>query len=176
MARPSAVPKRTMLDAIVGPPSDRNRSPSGNSMRAIVGTVLAVAMLTGCSAGGASVATTPAVGQTDESGTSEPTDSNATAEPETAAFKPISLKGKGKKVAKFTIPEGVGAIADFTHKGRSNFIVDTVDANGDTLDNLVNAIGNYKGTVLFDVGADEHEVAFAIEADGDRTATPTPID
>jgi hypothetical protein len=144
-------------------------------MRAIVGTVLAMAMLAGCSGGGASIATPPAVGPTDEPTAVEPTDSATPAEPETGAFEPISLKGKGKKVAKFTIPEGAAAIADFTHKGRANFIVHSIDANGDTIDGLVNTIGNYKGTVLFDVGGDEHSVAFAIDADGTWTATIKPI-
>ena len=96
-------------------------------------------------------------------------------EPAAAAFQPISLKGKGKKVAKFTIPEGTAAIADVTHKGDENFIVHSIDASGETIDGLVNVIGNYSGTVLFDTNTDDHSVAFAIDADGAWTITIKPV-
>ena len=92
-----------------------------------------------------------------------------------AAFKPITLTGKGKKVAKFTIPECTAAIADITHKGKSNFIVHSIDASGKQIDGLVNVIGNYSGTVLFDTGANDHSVAFSINADGTWTITIKPL-
>ena len=90
-----------------------------------------------------------------------------------AAFQPISLNGSGKKVAKFTIPDEP-AIAEITHKGEDNFIVDTLDASGERLDNIVNVIGNYSGTVLFDLGKDDHSAAFQIDADGQWTITIKP--
>lgn len=63
------------------------------------------------------------------------------------AFKPIRLKGKGDKVARFKIPEDASAIATFNYSGRSNFIVTayTFDGGGDL---LINEIGNYNGEVL----------------------------
>jgi TM2 domain-containing membrane protein YozV len=99
----------------------------------------------------------------------------ASSEPGAADFEPIALKGTGKKVVKFTIPEETAAIADITHKGEENFIVHTVDATGETLAGLVNEIGNYRGTVLFDTGAGEHSVAFEIDADGAWTITVKPV-
>jgi hypothetical protein len=93
----------------------------------------------------------------------------------TTAFDDIVLKGKGKKVAKIAIPEDAAAIAVLTHKGESNFIVDSIGADGETLDGLVNEIGNYSGTVLFDAAADEHTVAFKIDADGAWTITVKSI-
>ena len=42
------------------------------------------------------------------------------------------------------------------------------------LDNIVNVIGNYSGTVLFDLGRDDHSAAFEIDADGQWTITIKP--
>jgi hypothetical protein len=90
-----------------------------------------------------------------------------------ADFKAIALKGRGDKIAKFKIPADAVAIATFTHSGSSNFAVTSLDASGGRNDLLVNEIGNYKGTVLFD--EDSHSAAFKIEADGAWTATVKPI-
>jgi hypothetical protein len=90
-----------------------------------------------------------------------------TSAPAAAAFAPITLTGKGSKVAKFTIPEDVPAIASVTHaKSNDNFVVWSVDASGNDLSLLVNTIGRYQGTRLFDMGAGEHSVAFKIEGPG----------
>jgi hypothetical protein len=89
------------------------------------------------------------------------------------AFNAITIKGRGDKVAKFKIPEDVVAIAMFTHSGSSNFAITTVDANGGQGDLLVNVIGKYKGTVLFD--EDSHSRAFKINADGAWTVVIKPI-
>jgi hypothetical protein len=139
--------------------------------RAMTVALLAIA-LAGCStaapaAHDAALVTSP--------GAPETTVAPVVPEPATAAFKDIALKGKGHKVAKFTIPEDAAAIAVLTHKGKSNFIVHSVGADGEMLDGLVNEIGNYSGTVLFDTEADEHAVAFEIDADGAWTITVKPV-
>jgi hypothetical protein len=101
--------------------------------------------------------------------TPEPSDP-PTAEPvETPArtssiFEDIELTGRGSKVVRFTIPEDAAAVARITHRGSSNFIVETLDENGDTNDLLVNEIGTYEGNHLFDDSA--HSVAFKVDADG----------
>jgi hypothetical protein len=77
-------------------------------------------------------------------------------------------------VPRFTIPEDAIAIATFTHNGGSNFAVWTVDASGAETDLLVNTIGVYSGTVLFDEQG--HSVAFSVEADGAWTAVIKPIE
>jgi hypothetical protein len=76
-------------------------------------------------------------------------------------------------VAKFKIPDSTLAIALFTHKGSSNFVVTSLGAGGSENDLLVNEIGTYKGTRLFDV--DSHSVAFKIEADGAWTVAIKPV-
>lgn len=90
-------------------------------------------------------------------------------------FAPISLSGTGNKVPRFTIPEAAAAIAMITHKGSANFSVTSVGADGADIDLLVNVIGNYSGTVLFDAQQGQHSVAFKIEADGSWTATIKPV-
>ena len=90
-----------------------------------------------------------------------------TAEPTAApAFAPITLTGSGSKVAKFTIPEDAAAIATISSTGSSNFAVWSVAADGTKNDLLVNVIGRYAGTVLFDVSFGEHSLAFEIDASG----------
>jgi hypothetical protein len=91
------------------------------------------------------------------------------------AFAPITLKGRGSKVPRFKIPEGVAAIAKITEHGTSNFVVQTVDATGDTPDLLVNEIGSYSGTVIFDVESGSHSVAFKVESNGTWTIVILPV-
>lgn len=95
--------------------------------------------------------------------------------PPTAAFAPITLKGTGKKVAKFTIPDGSAAIAVATYGGSSNFAVTSIAADGSSNDLLVNTIGRYKGTVLFDYQSGQHSVAFQVEAAGAWTIVIKPV-
>jgi hypothetical protein len=91
-------------------------------------------------------------------------------------FQPISLSGSGSKVPKFTIPEGVAAIATITNKGGgSNFAVWSLAADGSKLDLLVNVIGNYSGTVIFDTTSGQHSVAFSVDSSGSWTITVKPL-
>jgi hypothetical protein len=95
-------------------------------------------------------------------------------EPSVETFPPITLSGEGKAVEEFTIPEGSAAIAEITHKGESNFSVQTVDTSGDSVDLLVNEIGDYIGTVLLNP-AEGHPVAFEVDADGPWTMDVKPV-
>jgi hypothetical protein len=90
-------------------------------------------------------------------------------------FAVIKLSGRGDKVAKFKIPADVAAIATFTNAGDSNFSVESLDSSGQTNDLLVNVIGRYSGTVLFDADASQHSVAFKIGSNGAWTATIKPV-
>lgn len=109
--------------------------------------------------------------------TPEPT---ATPEPTptpapTPAFATIELTGTGDGVPRFDIPEGQAAIAEVTHSGGGNFAIFTLADSGENIDLLVNTIGNYSGTVLFDEGDDEHSVAFEVTAGGAWTITIKPV-
>ena len=101
-----------------------------------------------------------------EASSAEPTDQPVT-------FKALAFKGRGDKVVKFKIPEDAAATAAFTHTGSSNFVVESLAADGSTNDLLVNEIGRFKGTRLFD--ADGHSVAFKIDADGAWTVAIKPV-
>jgi len=149
-------------------------------MRRILALAAAAALLVGCSGGSATTgAATP--NPTDTPANSSPSDAPATT-PEASVeaslepdFAEIALTGKGKKVVKFDIPEGVPGLAVMTHNGESNFIVEALDASGDSLGSVVNEIGDYSGTVLFDKELDQHTVAFAVDADGPWTITVKPV-
>lgn len=98
----------------------------------------------------------------------------ASLEPE-PAFADIELTGTGNAVPRFDIPEDSAAIAVISHTGAANFAVWAVDGAGAQTDLLVNTIGNYAGTVLFDESAGSHTDAFDIEADGSWTITVKPV-
>jgi hypothetical protein len=101
--------------------------------------------------------------------TAEPTETPLT------QFSPIDLSGTGNAVPRFSIPEDAAAIATISHRGSANFAVWSVGADGAEHDLLVNTIGNYNGTVLFDEQTGIHSVAFRIDADGSWTITIKPI-
>ncbi len=103
--------------------------------------------------------------------TTEPTPSP---EP-TPAFATIELSGTGDAVPQFEIPEDAAAIATATHTGSANFVVTTISEAGDQNDLLVNTIGNYTGTVLFDEQDGQHSVAFEVTADGAWTISIQPV-
>ncbi len=143
-----------------------NRGPT--TLGWIVAGAIALAVA-GCGEGSAP---TPV---TDVSQPPEATPPTATATAEIASFKPIKLSGRGSKVAKFSIPEDAPAIATITNKGASNFAVESIATDGSTNDLLVNEIGNFSGTVLFDESVGQHSVAFKVTSSGTWTITIKPV-
>jgi len=108
------------------------------------------------------IASEPASAEPSIEPTAEPT------EPAPAAFADIELTGRGDDVVRFAIPEDQPAIVRFTHRGSSNFAIESIAADGSTNELLVNEIGSYQGNHLFD--ASSHSVAFKITADGEWRA------
>ena len=107
--------------------------------------------------------------------TSAPDDGGSATQAPATGFETIKFSGKGDKVVKFSIPEDAAAIATFTAKGSSNFVVESLASDGSTNDLLVNVIGAYKGTVLFDASFGTHSVAFKIQASSTWTVAIRPI-
>jgi hypothetical protein len=95
--------------------------------------------------------------------------------PTAPTFAPINLAGTGDKVPKFTIPADAPAIALISAKGVGNFSVESLAADGSQNELLVNTIGAYSGTVLFDIGTGEHSVAFKVGATGIWSIVVKPI-
>ncbi len=88
----------------------------------------------------------------------------ASAASTTPTFSTITLSGSSDKVAKFTKPAATVAIAVVSYRGADNFSIESLNASGGQNDLLVNTIGSYGGTVLFDVSSDS--VAFQVTASG----------
>jgi hypothetical protein len=118
-------------------------------------------------------ATTPE--PTSEPPAETPTPSAIESVPPSPAFEAIALSGTGNAVPRFDIPEDAAAIAEISHSGGANFVVWAVDGSGSQTDLLVNTIGAYSGTVLFDEQAGSHTDAFEVEADGPWTITVEPV-
>jgi hypothetical protein len=139
-----------------------------------VGVVVIAALIAGCNSA-SSPGTNDRGGSTPGSG-ANPTDTPAiVATPAlVSGFASIKLSGKGDKVATFTIPADAAAIATFTNRGDSNFTVESLAADGSSNDLLVNVIGSYSGTVLFDAQSGTHSVAFKIGSNGSWNATIKP--
>ena len=125
-------------------------------------------LVTGCDAAVLEPSTGP--NASEESHDGEPSE-----EPTPDAFEPIRLQGRGSKVARFRIPRDSAAIAEISHRGSSNFAIWSVARNGAKNELLVNTIGNYEGTVLFDEQSDQHFVAFEVEADGRWVVRILPV-
>ncbi len=137
---------------------------------ALIAGLLTV-VVAGCAGGTVNGPTPPAGAATATPGSVAATDTPGP----TVTFKAIALSGKGSKVPKFTIPDGAAAIAVVSYKGSGNFAIESLAADGSDNDLLVNTIGGYTGTVLFDAQAGQHSVAFKVTATGSWTATIKPV-
>jgi hypothetical protein len=80
-----------------------------------------------------------------------------------------TYEGRGAKVVRVNLSEDYLHIASITHKGSSNFVVQSIGEDGDDLDLLVNEIGSYSGVRLLD--AEGTPKALKVEADGRWTMT-----
>ncbi|ETK36595.1 hypothetical protein [Microbispora sp. ATCC PTA-5024] len=84
------------------------------------------------------------------------------------------FRGEGDDVVRLHATKKPGLI-HFTHDGESNFIVHTIDLRGGTGEYLVNEIGPYDGTVLYNDYGTKGTRGLEIKADGAWTATFQPL-
>ena len=76
-----------------------------------------------------------------------------------------TYQGRGNKTFDISLDDDYLHIAKITHDGSSNFMVDSLTADGDPVDLVVNEVGDYNGVRLLDA---EREVPakLKIRADG----------
>lgn len=87
---------------------------------------------------------------------------------------PIEFSGTGDDV--ISIEKSYGpAIAKITYTGARNFIIKNYDANGETIDLMVNTIGAYAGTRPLDFYDNQQTDKIEIKASGDWTITIYPL-
>lgn len=87
------------------------------------------------------------------------------------AFDAIEETGKGDGVVK--LPGGASAaIVTASHSGGSNFVIQTMDADNETADLLVNDIGKYAGTTFY---YGEDLTRLKVGADGSWTIKIAPV-
>jgi hypothetical protein len=102
--------------------------------------------------------------------TPEPTETTEPTETPEPTITPIVvnsqvIEGRGDKIVTIEKPD-VPVILSLTHAGRSNFIVQSVNADNEKTDTLVNEIGKYAGTVLLDVDDGSSTKRLVVKADG----------
>jgi len=87
-------------------------------------------------------------------------------------FAPISGSGKGPGFVK--VPVGAaGAIVSATHKGKSNFAIEGLDADSKPTGLLVNTVGKYNGVTMFT--SDVKPLKLKVTADGSWTLKISPV-
>lgn len=123
----------------------------------------------------------PAVPAVEEEATNEPsaspTEEEAAEEPSVyenfGIFDPVKKSASGDAVVKLGgAADAVAVAVKATHKGESNFVVKSLDADNDSVELLVNEIGNYSGTTVLVL---DGEKRLKIDADGPWTITVSPI-
>ncbi|MGI5293104.1 hypothetical protein ACQEVF_58700 [Nonomuraea polychroma] len=86
-----------------------------------------------------------------------------------------TYSGEGDQVVRIRTTKTPGLLT-FTHDGEANFIVTAVNPAGKMEDLLVNEIGPYEGTVLYNGnGTSKGIAALEIKADGAWTAVFKPV-
>lgn len=87
---------------------------------------------------------------------------------------PQEYEGSGDTVLEIDEPHDDIGLARISHTGGGNFAVWTVDSSGNTSELLVNEIGDYEGSVLYNVDAEE-SAALEITADGPWNIALEPL-
>ncbi|MEX1077679.1 MAG: DUF4190 domain-containing protein [Homoserinimonas sp.] len=87
--------------------------------------------------------------------------------------KNIVYEGSGDSILAVTLPDGLdsAAVATISHVGSSNFAIWSLDAGMNQDELMVNTIGNYQGTVLFNNSSGVDISSLEISADGAWTVT-----
>ncbi|GII64706.1 hypothetical protein Skr01_47910 [Sphaerisporangium krabiense] len=123
-------------------------------------------------------ASSPGAREAEDRGADEAAETEPTAEPESPppspVAKPRTYRGVGTRVLKIKPTEEPG-LATINHRGGSNFVVHTVTQEGEEQDLLVNTIGDYRGTVVYNIDAGTQTSAFKITADGAWTIVLSPL-
>ena len=112
-----------------------------------------------------------------ETTTTEATTTTTTEAPTTTSTLPPVLAkgdGTGDDVVEIDIPDAP-SIVSWTHSGRGNFAIWSLDSSFETVDLLVNTIGDYEGTrpIQFEVG--RSVAGFEITADGNWSYVVAPL-
>lgn len=90
------------------------------------------------------------------------------------SFQTKTVKRQGDDIIK--LPKGAkSGIVTITHSGDSNFAVKTLTAEGQWSDLLVNEIGDYSGTVAFNLSRRDKPRYLEIVADGSWKVTIKPV-
>ncbi|AWS45473.1 hypothetical protein DKM19_33245 [Streptosporangium sp. 'caverna'] len=88
----------------------------------------------------------------------------------------MSYRGVGAKVIRLKAADKDAIwLASFIHSGSSNFIVSPIDPQGAEQASIINEIGNYKGTTIFNVDNGTEAGGLKIEADGTWSLRLKPL-
>jgi hypothetical protein len=87
---------------------------------------------------------------------------------------PLEFTGSGDQIVEVDKGDWPGTI-HCVYNGGSNFVVINHDADGNTIDLLVNTIGKYEGTRILDGREGDHTTRLEVKASGDWAITIYPL-
>jgi hypothetical protein len=145
----------------------------------LIGIVLVGVFLGACASGGTPAGDKASAGAAGKTPATAAATSTAPAVAETtapayAADKAQSFSGRSDKLIKL---KGLSSdrvhVAKMTYKGSSNFIVKSLDSDGEEIGLLANVIGRYSGNVAIELSgfSDEIPAAISVKTQGSWTIT-----
>lgn len=108
--------------------------------------------------------------------TTPTTNPTAATDPETSTtlgYEEFTLAGSGSETVSFEAPDDLATVLHITHDGRSTFTVQTLDADSELIDTLVDTEGAYEGSRAINLIVGDVISGIAITADGDWAITAT---
>ncbi|MEV4535890.1 hypothetical protein AB0J82_18910 [Asanoa sp. NPDC049518] len=78
----------------------------------------------------------------------------------------VTVSGRGNKTVQAALEPDAAYVATITHDGTSNFMVESLDATGRSVDLIVNAIGDYSGDRPVGLAGRGPTTAFKVRATG----------
>lgn len=97
----------------------------------------------------------------------------ATTTTTTLGYEEFTLSGSGSEMIPFAAPDDLATVLHITHEGQSTFMVQTLDAESEPIEMLVDTEGTYEGSRAINLIVGDVISGIEIIADGDWAITAT---
>ncbi len=104
---------------------------------------------------------------------SAPTSASDASTTTTLGYDEFTLSGSGSETISFHAPDDLATVLHIIHEGQSTFMIQTLDAESEPVEMLVDAEGHYDGSRAVNLIVEDVISGIAITADGDWAITAT---